>query len=187
MASSPELVMPKSSLFKPSGKKASASNHVLYTVAASTPKMDDDPDERIEDVPDEGETSTSDPSTCEMFELGLWGVTLNIHSNKKMNGKRWGDYMQSSQKDILTRLFLSCVKKFNIELHKLVYEVAPASKNIHLHAMVTQSAYDDAEMADFFDKRCNVNNKQTIIPWRHLKTELIWDEQGWIKYIMKDQ
>ena len=116
-------------------------------------------------------------------DFNLIACTVNICPDKSLNKKRWKTYTHEQQRDILFRIERSMRKVTpSVKLHKLIYEVCPILNNIHFHALYECPKIYISTIENFWrSKKYNPSND-----WRVVQTELIYDYDGWFKYIHKD-
>lgn len=113
----------------------------------------------------------------------LVACTVNICPDKALNKKRWKTYTHEQQRDILFRIERSMRKATpSVILHKLIYEVCPTLNNIHFHALYECPRDYISTIENFWrSKKYNPSDD-----WRIVKTEFIYNYEGWFKYIHKD-
>jgi len=117
-----------------------------------------------------------------------YAITVNISPHKLMNKKKWSTYDHSRQRLILARVEARLRKNNpSIVLESLYYETCPTLNQIHFHALYTMPTEFKAELETYYNRICSTTDAKTIKPWRHLDIQQIYNEEGWLKYIQKDQ
>lgn len=114
--------------------------------------------------------------------------TINVQPTRFMNKRQWKKYSHDQQKAILNRIENAMRRVYpTIVLKKLYYEICPILNNIHFHAWYVCTMDDEQKMKDYFEQRCGTPKGTQTKPWRMYLSKYIYDEQGWVNYITKDQ
>ena len=104
---------------------------------------------------------------------------------KKVNNKQWSTYDHDQQRKALGRIEASFRSKNpSVVLHRIEYEICPASKNIHFHALYEMPELFVSTLQNYWDK-FNVNDSATRVLWRHLDIRPCTNIRGWLEYITK--
>lgn len=121
-----------------------------------------------------------------------YAITINVQPTRFMNKRQWAKYTHDQQKLILSRIE-NALRRNNpsIKMQKLMFEVCPKLNQIHFHALYEMPELFRTELEAYYARTCGtIANKNTKTDsksvWRHLDIQEIYDEQGWIKYISKD-
>jgi len=121
-----------------------------------------------------------------------YAITINIQPTKYMNKKQWKKYTHDQQRAILTRIEGALRRNTpSIILETIMFEVCPILNQIHFHALYSMPAIFKVELEAYFQRVCGtIVTKSTDLSkeqWRHLDIQEVYDTNGWINYITKDQ
>jgi len=119
-----------------------------------------------------------------------YAITINICPNKLMNKRKWKLYSHDQQRQILTRIEkASRVKNISINLMKLNFEICPILNQIHFHALYEMPSEFISGLEAYYKRVISMPdmNGDTTKQWRHIDVQRVFSEEGWIKYISKDE
>jgi len=75
----------------------------------------------------------------------------------------------------------------SVQLKRIEYEIQPGTGNIHFHALYEMPEIFVSDMEAYYNRVCSNVDVNTISPWRHFDCKRIYNVQGWLDYISKDQ
>lgn len=115
-----------------------------------------------------------------------YAVTVNLHSQKKVNRKAWFRYTDDQQRGILTRIEYAFRRDTpSVKLHSIAFEKAPSSGNIHFHALYEMLPIFQTTVENYWSKHAMLGEHDN--PWRHLDIRIVHNIKGWMDYINKEQ
>jgi len=128
--------------------------------------------------------SSNDVNTIQPI---YWAVTINISPNFRMNRKVWKKYSGDEQRRQLSRIETH-FRKVNtwVKLHKIAFELCPTVHNMHYHALYESTPGFPFVLEEYF-RKYDTTDANTIEPWRHICVKEVYNHQGWVDYLMKDQ
>lgn len=118
-----------------------------------------------------------------------YAITVNICPNKLMNKRKWKLYNHDQQRQILTRIEKASRVKNPIILEKLNFEVCPVLNQIHFHALYSMPSEFLSGIEAYYKRVIGMPDIEgdKSKEWRHIVTKPIFAEEGWTKYISKDE
>lgn len=118
-----------------------------------------------------------------------YAITVNICPNKLMNKRKWKLYNHDQQRQILTRIEKASRVKNPIILEKLNFEVCPVLNQIHFHALYSMPSEFLSGIEAYYQRVIGMPaiEGDKAKEWRHIVTKPIFAEEGWTKYISKDE
>lgn len=115
-----------------------------------------------------------------------YALTFNIASGVRVNRKKWEEYSQQQQINLLSKILNSAciVNNVTIDWSRFVIEQCPSSWNMHIHCVVVTHDRDLVEKVAH-DINCKYNPKLGSEYVTLMFEELFCDE-GWENYIRKN-
>lgn len=116
-----------------------------------------------------------------------YAITINPQPTKLLNRKMYKQYSHEQQRSILTRIE-SALRRNNpsIVLLELHYEICPILKQVHFHALYSMPPIFVSTLETYYKRILDSSNSKTLVPWRFLDIQPIYNQCGWIQYIRKD-
>lgn len=126
----------------------------------------------------------------EYIGLPEYAVTFNICNNKYINGKKWDSYTSDKQVNCLTRKLSSYAKDYgaDIDYNRWVFEKCPKTQQMHVHCVIKcENEEDMCDMVSHINQVHKPLGKSADISYVTFMARRIFDEDGWVNYLNKDQ
>lgn len=116
-----------------------------------------------------------------------YAVTINPQPTKLCNKRQYRKYTDDQQIGILTRMEAKLRRENpSIELVELHFEKCPVLGQMHFHAKYSMPAIFVTTMENYWRRVLDSSDSKTKIPWRYLDIQLVYNDQGWLEYIRKE-